>query len=218
MDTLEKWQKRLEEYLSQIKFSDKSHDLAHFRRVWDTARQITSKDCDLLVILAGAYLHDIVSYPKNHPSRSRSSHESALMAQKILIEIGFPNDKVAAVMHAIEAHSYSANIKPESIEAKVLQDADRMEALGAIGLARTFYTAGLLGSKLFHDKDPFAKHRSLDDSKYAVDHFEAKLMKLPKTMQTAAGKEIANKRLKVLQYFLEELSQELGHDLAGGKA
>jgi len=74
---LESWQNRLEEFLTKMNFSDKSHDLAHFRRVWKTAQKFVEEDCDVLVVLAGAYLHDIVSYPKNHPNRSRSSKEAA---------------------------------------------------------------------------------------------------------------------------------------------
>jgi uncharacterized protein len=206
---LHEWQQKLEDYLLKIEFSDKSHDLAHFRRVWKTALSFEEKDCDLLVVLAGAYLHDIVSYPKNHPLRAQSSKDAAIKAQEILSTLSFPIEKISGVMHAIETHSYSAKGEPKTIEAKVLQDADRMEALGAIGLARTFYTAGLMGSKLFDDQDPFAKSRELNDRQYAVDHFELKLLKIPHTMHTISGKKLAAERVKVLTDFLDALKREL---------
>jgi uncharacterized protein len=95
-------------------------------------------DADRLVILTACYFHDIVSLAKNHPERSRSS---AMAAEKTLAILqsafpDFPAERYAAVLHAIEAHSFSAAIAPQSEEAKIVQDADRLEALGAIGLAR----------------------------------------------------------------------------------
>ncbi len=121
----------------------------------------------------------------------------------------FPKEKIQNVKHCIEAHSFSANLVPETLEAKIVQDSDRMEALGAIGLARTFYVAGRLGSKLFHESDPMAMDRNLDDHEYALDHFKVKLFQLPNTMQTKAGKEEALKRAKILTRFSEDLLSEL---------
>ncbi|STF26181.1 putative phosphohydrolase [Escherichia coli] len=80
---------------------------------------------------------------------------------------------------------------PLTTEAKIVQDADRLEALGAIGLARVFAVSGALGVALFDGEDPFAQHRPLDDKRYALDHFQTKLLKLPQTMQTARGKQLA---------------------------
>lgn len=113
------------------------------------------------------------------------------------------------VEHCIAAHSFSAGIPCETEEAKLVQDADRMEALGAIGLARVFYTGGRMGTGLFDSEDPFAEYRELNDKKYSVDHFETKLFKLPKTMQTEAGREEAEKRAEVLKRYLEDLKLEL---------
>jgi uncharacterized protein len=126
--------------------------------------------------------------------------------------MGFPSEKLDAVCHCIEAHSFSAAIVPQTAEAKIVQDADRMEALGAIGLARTFYVAGQMGSKLFCAEDPFAEKRALDDRQFAVDHFETKLLKLPATMKTARGKMEAEKRAAILQRFLEDLRSECTKD------
>ncbi len=208
-ENLEDWKNKFEDYLNANPLDDGSHDLSHFKRVWRLANNLSSDNEDKLVILAACYFHDIVNYPKNDSRRSQSSRDAALKAKEILNEMSFPIDKLSDVAHCIEAHSFSANIEPETIEAKIVQDADRMESLGAIGLARTFYVAGRMGSQLFDGEDPFAKNRELDDKKYAIDHFKTKLFKLPETMKTDSGKEEAIKRVRTLEQFLENLSKEL---------
>ncbi len=133
--------------------------------------------------------------------------------QRLLREefVQFPAEKIEAVCHAIAAHSFSAQIAPLTTEAKIVQDADRLEALGAIGLARVFAVSGALGLALFDGEDPFAQHRPLDDKRYALDHFQTKLLKLPQTMQTARGKQLAQHNAQ----FLVEFMAKLGAELAG---
>ena len=111
--------------------------------------------------------------------------------------------------HAILTHSFSANIKPESREAKILQDADRLDAICMVGAARCFYIAGRLGSGLYEPADPKAERRPLDDKSYAIDHFEVKLFKLADGFQTEYGKYLAMERQQrlrqVLDLFLDEI-------------
>jgi len=145
--------------------------------VWRLADKLSTNSEDKLTILAACYFHDIVNYPKNDSRRPQSSKDAAVKAKEILSSMGFPSSKLNRVAHCIEAHSFSANIKPETIEADIVQDSDRMESLGATGLARTFYVAGRMGSQLFDGEDPFAEHRDLNDSKYAIHHFKMKLFK-----------------------------------------
>lgn len=209
----EQWQAELERWLEQHHAAeDGAHDLAHFRRVWHTARQLNRMEgslADERVLLAAAYLHDIVSLPKNHPERQLSSRLAARQAEGILQELGFPAALIPAVSHAIEAHSFSANLPAETLEAKLIQDADRMEALGAIGLARVFYTAGRLGQAMFDPCDPLAEHRSLDDRQFALDHFFLKLYKVADQMQTDAGRAMAQQRRQVLEQYVTQLLSEL---------
>ena len=208
-----KWQSRFEAWWSENgDHDDASHDLGHFQRVYKLATEISEGEGDTAdneVLLAAAYFHDVVNPPKNSELRSKASRLSAEKAKSILTEMGFPQEKIKPVMHAIEAHSFSANIPTESDEARILQDADRMEALGALGVARNMYVSALMGSKLFHPTDPMGKDRALDDSKYALDHFELKLLKLPAMMQTDTGRKIAEERADFLRLFRKQLVREV---------
>ena len=216
---LVQWQQRFESWFDEHHASeDSAHDISHFRRVWMTARKIMiHHQADPLVVLTACYFHDIVSLPKNHPERSQSSRLAARKTRDILHRDfpDFPPDRFAAVEHAIEAHSFSAGIAPQSIEAKIVQDADRLEALGAIGLARVFAVSGALGVALFDAEDPFADARSLDDRAFALDHFQTKLLRLPDTMQTDVGRELAQHNADFLVHFMAKLSAELQGDCIG---
>lgn len=213
------WQHIFERWLEENHSTDDTaHDISHFRRVWMTAQKImVSQPVEPLVILTACYFHDIVSLPKNHPERSQSSRLAALKTGDILRRDfpDFPPEYIAAVAHAIEAHSFSAGIAPQSMEAKIVQDADRLEALGAIGLARVFAVSGALGVPLFDANDPFADARPLNDRAYALDHFQTKLLRLPDTMQTEMGRELARHNADFLIQFMAKLSAELRGDCIG---
>ena len=186
------------------------HDLNHLHRVWQAARHllVSHPEADALVVLAACYLHDLVNLPKNHPDRPRASSLAAGLACTQLATAGFPAEKLPGVAHAIEAHSFSAGIAPTTIEAQIVQDADRLDALGAVGLARLFYTAGRLGSALAHPADPLGESRIRDDQAYALDHIEVKLATLPGTMRTAAGRRLGEERLAWLRDFAVRFAGE----------
>ena len=216
-ELLQSWEQRIVSFMQAMdhESEDASHDFFHFQRVWKTASQIMaqeSKEVNQLVVLAACYFHDIVVLPKNHPQRSRASALAAKKTSECLQELEFPEELIEPVCHAVLTHSYSAGIQPETIEAKVVQDADRMEALGAIGLARVFYTAGVLKQKLFDPEDPMAERRALDDRIYSLDHFQQKLLKLVDTMQTEGGRSMAQRNTDYLKDFIEKLLKELEGD------
>lgn len=190
--------------------NDGAHDASHLERVWRSAEALLARhsEADALVVMAASYLHDLVNLPKNDPERAQASRRSAALARRRLAELGFPEDRLDAVAHAIEAHSFSAAIAPTTIEAKIVQDADRLDALGAVGLARMFYIAGRMGSALAHPTDPLAENRELDDRSYSLDHIVVKLAKLPEMMQTGAGRDIANERLGKLLEFRKDFAAE----------
>ncbi|MCZ8079285.1 MAG: HD domain-containing protein [Rhodobacteraceae bacterium] len=192
--------------------SDGAHDLSHLDRVWKSCRLIALDEpgADADVLAAAAYFHDAVNLPKDSPDRAQASRLSADLAVRELAAMGFDAGRMAAVHHAIAAHSFSAGIAPETVEARILQDADRLEALGAIGLARMFLIAGQMGGALFHAADPLAMERALDDRRYALDHLEVKLFPVAAAMQTATGRRMAEERAEWMESFRTRLLHEIG--------
>jgi uncharacterized protein len=211
LDT-DSWRTRLSALARECAAGDQdgAHDANHLDRVWRNAEALLPDypEADVLVVLAACYLHDLVNLPKNDPARSSASRRSALLARERLPALGFPPDKLDAVAHAIEAHSFSAGIAPQTLEARIVQDADRLDGLGAVGLARMFYIAGRMGSSLAHGSDPLAHDRQLDDQAYSLDHIPVKLARLPGMMQTAAGRRLGEQRLALLNDFRLAFAEE----------
>ncbi|MEM9241569.1 MAG: HD domain-containing protein [Pseudomonadota bacterium] len=189
---------------------DASHDLSHVLRVWKNVQDISAREGgagDTLV--AATLLHDCVAIPKDSPSRSVASRLSADHALRLLKRLGWPDDKAASVGHAIEAHSFSAGVTPRTMEAKILQDADRLDAIGYIGIARCFYVSGRLGRALYDPADPLGSERDLDDARFAIDHFQTKLLKLSQSFQTQTGRALARERHDVVQQFFDRFVSEV---------
>lgn len=200
---------RLLSYMDK-KQLDGAHDIAHIARVWKNARAIMHEEGgDALTVLAAIILHDCVVIEKNLPLRSQASTLSAREAGLILTKERWTPKKIDAVVHAIKAHSYSARIIPKTLEAKILQDADRLDAMGAVGVARCFYVAGRIGSSLYDLGDPKALTRAADDTHYALDHFYEKLLKLESGFQTETGALLAHERGEILRNFLDEFLKEI---------
>lgn len=207
---IEAWVARLEEKAAELYPPvDPSHDLLHIGRVVAMARRLAEAEgADLNIVIPAAYLHDCVAVPKNDPRRKQASQLSADYAVAWLRGEGYPEQYLPAIAHAIAAHSFSAGIPPETVEAKVVQDADRLDAMGAIGIARTFTVSGLLGRPYYDAADVKAESRPLDDGRYAVDHFKVKLFGLVDTMHTAAAKAEGARRLHWMREFYDRLADE----------
>lgn len=206
------WRPRLAALAAGSSGGDGAHDGTHLERVWRNAQALLAQhpEADALVVMAACYLHDLVNLPKDDPERDQASRRSAKLARHQLAWMDFPRDRLDAVAHAIETHSFSANIPAESLEAKIVQDADRLDGLGAVGLARMFYIAGRMGSSLAHPDDPLGLAREFDDRRYALDHIMVKLARLPGMMQTEGGRVLAEERLARLMAFREEFAAEGG--------
>jgi uncharacterized protein len=189
---------------------DGSHDTSHLQRVWKNAAAIhAAEGGDAEVLFAATLLHDCVPIGKNSPLRSQASRLSAQKAARLLSELGWPSAKIEAVAHAVAAHSFSAGVPPLTVEAKTLQDADRLDAIGMLGVARCFYVAGRMGSALYDPLDPHAAERPLDDTRYALDHFRTKLLTLASGFQTQTGARMARARHERLQRFFDEFADEI---------
>ena len=191
--------------------SDPSHDMLHIRRVVRMATKLAAEEgANPDIVIPAAWFHDCVIVAKNDPRRSMASRLSADAALEHLRGMGYPETHFDAIHHAIAAHSYSAAIKPETAEAKVVQDADRLDGLGAIGIARCFTVGALLGRPYYFEGDILAQNRALDDSTYTVDHFFVKLFKTAETLQTAAGRAEGARRAAFMRDYLQAFKQDAG--------
>ncbi|MGD1836929.1 MAG: HD domain-containing protein [Nitrososphaeraceae archaeon] len=189
-----------------------SHDFYHIMRVIQNAQNIGKKEnADLEILFYSALLHDVVVYKKNNYSKDNGSNESARFAEILLNEYNqLDKDKIKLICYAIKVHSFKKKLIPKTLEAKILQDADRIDALGAIGIARLFSVCGSENRKFYHMTDPFYKNeRKLDDIKFGLDHFFKKILLLEDTMHTKTGKEIARRRTKFVKKYLNEFEDQL---------
>jgi uncharacterized protein len=211
MCELDVWEPRFEDHLRRVMATDPAHDLSHIRRVVANAKRIaTAEQAQMEVVVPAAWLHDVVKFGKSDPRNKKSARLAAAEAIRFLREAGYPEQYIGAIAHAIEAHSFSGNVEPQTLEAKCVQDADRMDALGAIGIARTFATTGTMGRPLYCEEDPWAQRRELNDKEYALDHFEQKLFRVAETLNTQAGRAEGRKRAEFLRGYIEQLRTELG--------
>ena len=178
----------LKQDIKKIMVNDPAHDFEHIMRVYKTAQKICKKEnANEKLVLSAVLLHDIISYPKSD----------------------FDENEITIISDAIRDHSFSQKKTPETIEGKILQDSDRLDALGAIGIARVFATGGSLKRPFYNIDDPFCKKRSPDDKTWTVDHFFQKLLKLESLMNTKSGKIEAKRRTRILKDYLKQLKQEV---------
>lgn len=208
---LSDWEKKFEQKISQIASSeDPAHDLLHFRRVVGLAKEICKREGgNPEIVVPAAWLHDFVIIPKDNPLRSQASRIAAEKACEFLSFIDYPEKFHSDIVHAIHAHSFSANIETKTLEAMIVQDADRLDGLGAIGIARCFATAGLLKRAFYNLEDPFCENRVADDLEFTVDHFYKKLFKTAETLKTNYGIEEGRRRVQVMKDYLSSLRLEI---------
>jgi uncharacterized protein len=190
-----------------------AHDFQHILRVYKNAEMISKKEesVDLDVVLAAALLHDLVVYPKGSSKTINSADESAEIAKKILLEHkNYPREKIEKVADIIRMHSYSKKLSPRTLEGKILQDADRLDAIGAIGIARTFSVGGSENRSIYNLTDPFCESgRQLEDTQWTLDHIKKKLMVLENSMHTKTAKKIAEERTEFMKLFVNQLRDEI---------
>jgi uncharacterized protein len=204
------WEPIFLQLLQRHAVADAAHDLEHIHRVVANAcRLCLAEGADWLVIMPAAWLHDCVVVPKSSPQRTQASRLAAAQAITWLKAENWPHGRLEEIAHAIEAHSFSAAIPPRSLEAQVVQDADRLDALGAIGLSRTLLLGAEMKRIFYAAEDPFCKVRLPDDSVYTLDHCYRKLLTLEGTMQTNAGRAEAVARTEFIREFLRQLEREI---------
>ena len=190
--------------------NDSAHDFEHIMRVYKNAQKLCLKEKgNKKLVLAAALLHDIVNFPKNDKRSKTSSEKSAKKAEKILKRYDFSSKEIRIISDAIRDHSFSQNKTPSSLEGKILQDADRLDALGAIGIARVFAVSGAEKRPFYNNADPFCIKRRPEDKKWTMDHFFQKLLRLEGLMNTKSAKIEAKRRTKILKRYLADLKKEI---------
>ncbi len=191
--------------------ADPAHDGLHVRRVAAFAAQIgAAEGANIAVVVPAALLHELFSYPKNHPNSAQSGEKCAQIAGDVLQAEGYPHTQTEAICECIRVHSYSRGINPRGRNPQVLQDADRLDAIGAIGIARCFATGTTMQRPFYAPDDPFCRARTPDDGLWTLDHFYRKLLRLPQTLHTPTARALAQSRLAFLEQFLDQLTQEIG--------
>lgn len=207
---LDELQDRCRDFISGRTAADGAHGIPHVKRVVKNVFYLSDiEKSNLDITVPAAWLHDCVAVPKDSPQRPIASRLAAESASAFLAEIGYPEHHIPDVYHAIEAHSYSAGVPARTLEARVVQDADRLDSLGAIGIARCLLVGGHLGRPLCDPDDPFCETRAPDDSRHTLDHFYAKLLKLPSLMHTDAGRKEAERRVRYMRTYLDQLRAEI---------
>jgi uncharacterized protein len=194
-----------------LEVRDPAHDFHHIMRVYKNAKLIGRLEgSNMEILLPAVLLHDLVVYPKGSAKSSKSSDKSADLAENILQSYGYPQDQINQICYCIRAHSYSKRLVPASLEGRILQDADRLDALGAIGIARTFSVGGSENRTFYNANDPFCRSdRELDDMQWTFDHFQAKLLKLQYFMHTKTAKKLAKERTIFMRLFIRQLQKEI---------
>jgi uncharacterized protein len=187
-----------------------AHDYLHVQRVARVAGALAQEEgARVDVAVTAALLHELWNYPKDHPDSAKSGDVCASHAREVMQGEGYPSSLIDQVAYAISVHSFSKGVVPETLEAKLLQDADRLDAIGAIGIARAFATCSEMRRPFYSPTDPFCEARTPDDKLWGVDHFYKKLLRIPETLHTSGARRMAEERVAFLRAFLTQLGSEV---------
>lgn len=199
-----------------------AHSIEHTERVHNLCMHLASVDCDKDVLLAAAILHDIARVREDNDSSGKTDHAilGARMAEPILRKAGFPENKIPAVLHCIRTHRYKSSEKPHTQEAKILFDADKVDSVGAIGIARSFMWIERNNASIYKkvDIDEYSKEnlggsingRIKDASKHSIQiEYEIKSKHICEKLYTPQAKRLAEKRVVFIKLFLDELELEI---------
>jgi uncharacterized protein len=195
---------------AKLEGAEPAHDIFHVLRVHENAVRIAREEgADEAVCATAALLHELFTLPKSHPESHRAGDICAEHARSLLAREGAPEDFSARVAEAIRDHAFSKGAAPATREAAILQDADRLDALGAIGLARMWATCADMKRPFYAPEDPFCDARTPDDKAWGLDHVYKKLLVVPERLHTAAARRLAGERVAFLRAFVDQLRREI---------
>lgn len=213
------------EAIARRELSSSAHDMEHVERVYRLCEHLARDEpgVDLDVLKTAALLHDIARVKEDRDSSGNTDHAmfAAEMAEKILKDLGDSQERIELVKHCIVAHRFRSATKPRTKEAKILFDADKLDVIGAIGVARSFMIAGEYHEKMFSDApvDEYVKDNVVDGrpegrikdiSKHAPNlEFETKLRHIPDKLYTRKAKEVAKNRMQFMAEFFDRLQAEV---------
>ena len=212
---MDKFKKLKEEAIRLLKVGKGSHDWEHTERVLNMSLHLAlAEKADVGIVTAAALLHDIGRHEQDK-LKGKVSHAiiSSNMAHPILKSLNYSDMDIKKILHCIETHRYRKGDQPESIEAKVLFDADKLDAIGAIGIGRAFVFAGEVGAAV-HIRNldiPNTSSYSKEDTAYR--EFKVKLEKVRDRIYTAEGKRIAANRHDYMVAFFARLDKEAAGEI-----
>mgnify|MGYP001011962105 FL=1 len=213
MDLIEKTREFVASFLEG---EPSSHDMTHINRVESLCLEIREKEGgDPLVLQLAALLHD-VGVIKEHEEGGDHAVYSADIASEFLSKAGIRKEVIEAVTNCIRTHRFSAGKSPETLEARILQDADRLDALGAVGIFRAVLSMGALRMlKHTTGMDKGSSKRTVyikDPIEGFNEYMQYKPFTIPEKLNTNTAKEIAEERLKIMRLYLKALNIETGID------
>jgi uncharacterized protein len=187
--------------------NDFAHDFSHVRRVLENALEIGEKEkASLEEVILAALLHDI-KRPEEYRTGIDHAKEGSSFAFDLLLQKGYSIKTSAAVANAIRDHRYSSLREPEDVTGKILQDADRLDAIGAIAIARVFTFAGKTGRPLHTTEEPHSSYNGFSES--AINHFHEKILKIkPESFWTSTGRRLSRDRYDFTVAFVERFMLE----------
>ncbi|MBC7088672.1 MAG: HD domain-containing protein [Tissierellales bacterium] len=203
--------KRIEKFMKKHN-SDQAHDLEHIYRVLYLALDIAQyeKDVDMDVLIAASLLHDIGRKSQSKNKNVNHAKKGAKMAKEFLIDNNYSKDFAEKVSDCIEKHRFRSENPPSSIEEKILFDADKLDVLGAIGIARTIMFQTEMHSNLYNlDENGNLLHGEDDKDDSFLHEYKYKLETVADKLYTRRAKEIASKRTKIAELYYDSLVEEI---------
>lgn len=201
-----KLEKEAEKYYS----NEGGHDFAHVKRVLNIAKEIakTEKNVDLDILTAGVFLHDVARQMEEEGKCKNHAEKGAEMTPIILKKVGFPKEKISQVAYCVRVHRKSKGLKAESIEAKILQDADKIEIFGAVGIARTFAHLSNKGMVLHSNKSRKLTYFEDTNSDSILEYLRSLLFANPNKFNTKGGWKIVKQRIIFIKKFIAQFEKE----------
>jgi uncharacterized protein len=207
----ELWSRLVAEARTRARRNEPAHDFSHVERVVENACTIArGESADGTIAATAALLHELHTVPKNHPGSALAGDVCAEHARALLVREGVPEAIIDPVCAAIRDHAFSKGIEPDAQDARILQDADRLDAIGAIGLARMWATCADMKRPFYAPLDPFCERRPPDDKQWGLDHVFKKLLVVPSRLHTRTAQALAEERTAFVRAYLEQLRRELG--------